>query len=187
MNVSYRHIVSLVLLIALLPCLNAVPPGTGSQHIKFTGYEEIIAPPEPVENGWMSLTSKYTLHIPSLRMEGLEIYIEWIYYELQKPGGAFNMFGSGYIFDGEGQTIGSASFMNTGQYMSPPPIVEWMADGTMVGMIWSGPFAGMVITANGDLHAIIDVSINEAVLYENMQTGFFMVSDNAEPMLLQRR
>jgi hypothetical protein len=169
----------------LLPCLNAIPPGSGSQHIKFTGYEEIVVPPAPADNGWMSLTSKYTLTIPSLHMEGVEFFVEWIYFENPLPEGRFNMFGSGYILDGTGETIGSASFMNTGQYTQGPPLVEWYADGTMVGTIWAGPFAGMVLTTNGNLHAMIDVRVNEAVLYENWQTGFLLVSDNVDRSLLR--
>ena len=45
MKTHIKLIMTLIAVVALGYCLNAIPSGTGSQHLRFTGYEELLAPP----------------------------------------------------------------------------------------------------------------------------------------------
>lgn len=185
MKTHSKLILSLVLVAVLSYCLNAIPPGTGSKHIRFTGYEEVVIPPQPTtEPGWLLLTTRHNLVVPSMKGEVIELIIEWTYQEVAGPNGTFTMYGAGPILDAVGgNVIGSASFMNRGQYLAPPPLLEWYADGTVVGTIWGGDYAGMVLTENVTLDALIDFTgglPGEAVRYDSIIDGFLLVSDNVQ-------
>lgn len=178
MKTHAKLILSLVMLAVLGYSLNAIPPGTGSQHIRFTGYEVVDPPGPPDAEGWRLLKSKYTLVAPSLKGDVIELFIDWTYREVGYP--SFTMYGAGPILDEQGNVIGSASFMNRGQYLAGPPLLEWIADGTVVGTIWAGQYEGMVLTANVALDALIDFrgTYPVPVRYDSILDGFLIVSDN---------
>ena len=184
MKTHTKTILTLILLTVLGISLNAIPPGTGSQHIRFTGHEEVLVPPMPADSGWMLLTSKYVLNLPSKGGASIELVFQWTYKEITNPDGSAVMYGAGPILDGlGGNVIGSASFMNNGAYTafpSPPvqPNVEWYSDGTVVGTIWAGPYAGLVLTGNVDIDASVNVMTNIPNWYESLLDGFLLVSDN---------
>ncbi len=181
MKTTIRSLFYLAVLLGLVSALSAIPPGTGSKHIRITGYEVVLAPPQAAaEPGWLLLQTKHTLLAKNLGGEVIELFMELTYKEVPAPDGSFTMFGSGPIQDEGGDVIGSASFMNKGMYLAPPPWLEWVADGTLVGTIWAGPYAGMVLTENVSIDARINVFTGEADWYESLVDGFLIASDNVE-------
>ena len=180
MKTHIKLILALLSMAILGSALNAIPPGTGSQHLRVSGFEEIIVPPMPAaEPGWMLLTSKYTLAVNPLEGVVIELFIEWTYTEDAAPDGSFFQYGAGPILDAPGgNVIGSVSFMNNGAYLNPPPMLEWYADGTAVGTIWDGPYAGMILTCNADLEAQVNLLTGELIRYDSLLDGFLIATDN---------
>ncbi len=172
--------------LALSNYLCATPPGPGFKHIKFTGIEEIEVPPVPVQElgpGWMVYTVKKTLCIPRLRIDALVLYVEYTYFEEPFPDGSFRMHGVGTIMDDQGAVIGDSSFANLGMYLSGPPIVDFVADGTVAGTFWAGDFARIATVEKATLDVRLDFTegpAGEAIWYSSLHAGFLLVPDSVD-------
>ena len=185
-----KHIVTVLAVIALSYTLNAVPPGSDSQHIRYTAIEEILVPPVPdTEEGWLVYTVEKTFSIPSLQVDDLVLYVTYSYLETPGPGGSFSMHGVGSIFNEDWEKIGDSSFVNAGIYLSPPPDLSFVADGTVVGTIWAGPFAGFVMVENASLDVVLDLSgglPGVAIQYDSFHEGFMLPSAVADIKALKK-
>ncbi|MEX0325806.1 MAG: hypothetical protein AB3N33_06935 [Puniceicoccaceae bacterium] len=173
--------VAALAVIFLSSALSAIPPGTGSQHMRISGLEFLEVLPTP---GWTSFTSKQVLDIPSLQVEGLILYMEFIgsmdMLEVPPLGGFFGRASALlYLGDLSSDPVGMVSATYYGLNLSPPPEIAYNGDITLAGVFWNGPLAGLVITQNVYMEGVVDVSsgIPVATDYIGEIDGFLMAPD----------
>lgn len=155
--------------LAFSSTLFALPPGPGSQHVRFTGTEHFL----DLAGDYSTFITQHTISIPSLQVDEYVLILDMTTTVMEWLGDGYYMCGKGPIKSPDGSTVvGEISFVARTHILEFTVLQPWTIDVSLAGVIWDGPLAGLVITEN-----IRGVGTSAPWHYEAIVDGFFMIPE----------
>ena len=155
--------------LAFSSTLFALPPGPGSQHVRFTGEENFLA----LAPDYSTFITQHTISIPSLQVDEYVLILDMTTTVLEWLGDGYYMCGKGPIMSPDGlDVVGEISFVARTHVLEFTVLQPWTINVSLAGVIWDGPLAGLVVTEN-----INGSGTSNPWFYEARVDGFFMVPE----------
>jgi len=172
MKRSLNALVATFAVLAFGNFLGAIPPGPGSQHIRFSGTEVMtVLGPE-----FAYFSTMQTISIPSLQLDEYILVLEQTTAVFEWLADGVYTSGTALIKSPDGsEVVGAAGYILRTRILGPGPLLPFTGVISVAGVIWGGPLAGLVITEN-----ILTEGTTDPWTYNGLVDGFFIVPEHVD-------